>query len=270
MAVVEYDGTDFHGSQLQPGRRTVQGELEAALSSYAGAPVRASFAGRTDSGVHAAGQVVAFELDRTASSEEVARAATALLPRDVAVREAMAVCQGFDPRRWATGRRYRYCILNRRRRSPLAERFALHVGARLDEEAMREAGALLIGYRDFGAFGRPTQGDNTWRHVRCLEVTREADRITIVAEANAFLRHMVRLIVGALVDVGRGKYGPEELQAVLSSPEKPSPSPAVAAKGLLLEAVSYDRERLGLGRGPWWSSEPLDALAWSPSDNTVV
>ena len=258
LAVLEYDGTDFSGSQVQANRRTVQGELERALQVLAGARSRVALAGRTDAGVHAWGQVAAFDLWRPLDSRAASSALNALLPRDVSVREVAQVEAEFDPRRWAAGRRYVYRILNRRQRSALVERCAWHVPEPLDLEAMCQASRVLAGWHDFGAFGRPPQGNSTWRRLLRLDVSAAGDLVVVLAEADAFLRRMVRLLAGALVDVGRGRRLPADLErAIIGDGLQDRVSSAAPAKGLALAAVAYERERLGLGAGPWWSSEPL-------------
>jgi len=256
LAVLEYDGTDFHGSQLQAEGRSVQGELERSLAALAGGKVDCILAGRTDSGVHAGGQVVAFDLARAIGGIEVVRALNGLLPRDASVREAAVAPPDFNPRYWARARRYRYTILDRPTRSALLDRFSYHVAEPLDAGAMRQAAGGLLGRHDFGAFGRPPQGDNTWRTIGRLDVGREGELLTVIVEADAFLRRMVRLIVGVLIDAGRGKLRPDSVGDLLAGDGRPG-SPAAPAKGLSLEAVAYERERLGCGTGLWWSCEPL-------------
>ncbi len=257
LAVLEYDGTDFAGSQVQPGERTVQGELGKTLSALAGSRVPTVFAGRTDAGVHAAGQVAGFWLDWTRGSDRLADAITALSPPDVSVPMVATVPEGFNPRFWAQRRRYRYRILVGRRRSALWERWAYQVPFALNLEAMRSAGSRLIGRHDFGGFGRPPRGDNTWRTVSRLDVEVTGSLIQVTVEADAFLRRMVRLLVGVLVDVGRGRKAVADIEGLLERSVPGPISSAVPAKGLTLEAVAYDRARLGWGEGVWWSNEPL-------------
>jgi tRNA pseudouridine38-40 synthase len=142
------------------------------------------------------------------------------------------------------------------------DRCVWHLAARLDVPAMRDAAAALVGRHDFGAFGRPPQGDNTWRTLRGLDVEAQGDEIVTTAEADAFLRRMVRIVVGTLVDVGRGRLSMADVVALRDRGEAPAAGAAAPAKGLTLMAVAYRRERLGYGVGSsepqyWWSSEPL-------------
>jgi tRNA pseudouridine38-40 synthase len=261
LGVLEYDGTGFCGSQTQPGQRSVQAEVERALATLNGRPTPVLFAGRTDTGVHAAGQVIAIDLERSMSGDELADALNGLMARDVSLREASPAPQDFHPRFWAEGRRYRYRLLRREQRDALRDRSAWHLATRLDVPAMQAAATVLVGRHDFGSFGRPPQGDNTWRTLRDLKVEPDADEIVTTAEADAFLRRMVRIVVGTLVDVGRGRLSVSDVMALRDRGAAPAAGAAAPAKGLTLMAVGYKRERLGYGAGDgeqyWWSSEPL-------------
>jgi tRNA pseudouridine38-40 synthase len=257
LAVLEYDGTAFQGSQVQAGCRTVQGELEKALARLDGQPVKTVFAGRTDTGVHACGQVVAFDLRRPMTGDEVRDALCGLLPRDASVREAAPAPADFNPRYWAQARRYRYRMLLRPCRSALWDRFALHVPYRLDVDRMRQVASQFLGRHDFRCFGRPPQGEGTERTLYRLDVECAGDLLAVVVEGDAFLRRMVRRIVGTLIDVGRGKTSLEAARLTVEALECSAAGVAVPAKGLTLEGVAYDRARLGQGAGRWWSCEPL-------------
>jgi len=259
LVVLEYDGTQFHGSQVQRLQRTVQGEVEAALERLDGAPVRTVFAGRTDAGVHAQGQVVGFDLGRERNPAELAAALSGLMPGDVAAKAAAVVPAGFSPRYWAEARRYRYRLLLARGRAPLRERYAFRVGAEIDPEPMRKAAERYRGQHDFGAFGRPPQGTSTVRTLTRLDLEVRDDALDVVVEGDAFLRRMVRRLIGTLVDVGRGRTDWREAASAVDDPQNNAVGPALPAQGLTLEGVAYGRERLGLGTGRWWSSEPLVA-----------
>jgi len=163
LAVVEYDGTGFCGSQVQPQQRSVQGELEQALARLNGRPTRVLFAGRTDGGVHASAQVAAVDVERAIPGPRLAAALNGLMGRDISVREVAAVPVDFKPRQWALGRRYEYRVLWREQRDALRDRYTWHLPLRLDMSAMQQAAAALVGHHDFGAFGRAPSGDNTWR-----------------------------------------------------------------------------------------------------------
>jgi pseudouridylate synthase I len=241
-ARVEYDGTDFAGFQIQPGARTVQGELEAALTRISGGSrVRVAAAGRTDAGVHATGQVIAFTDPKGRSATELARALDALLPGDVAIREVRRVPAGFNPRYAARYREYRYTIWNGPR-SPLRERFALGVRDPLDTAAMERAGSVLVGRHDFSAFGVAHR--QPVRIVHSIRVRRNGSLVTIDVAADAFLGQMVRRIVAALLEVGHRRTTEEAVTAALAS-RRPAFNGAVApAKGLCLRHVV-----LGSARG---------------------
>jgi tRNA pseudouridine38-40 synthase len=234
-ARVEYDGTDFAGFQVQPGARTVQGELEAALAKISGESlVKVVAAGRTDAGVHAQGQVIAFTDPKGRPAKELARALDALLPEDVAIREVRRVSAEFNPRYAARYREYRYTVWNGPR-SPLRERYALGVRDPLDTAAMERAGSALMGRHDFSAFGVAHR--QPVRTVHSVRVRRTGSLVTIDVAADAFLRQMVRRIVAALLEVGHGKESEEAIAAALASPQPAFNGATAPAKGLSLRRV---------------------------------
>ena len=237
-ARVEYDGTDFCGFQSQPTARTVQGVLEEALASVAGGRrVRITAAGRTDAGVHALDQVIAFDYAGRLGRGDLQRALDALLPRDVAIRGLRPAVRGFQPRR-ALWREYRYSIWNGPR-SPLRERTALGLRERLDEAAMARAAEALVGRHDFRAFGGPV-GRHGVRTVHWIRVRRSGSAVTVDIAADAFLRQMIRAIAAALIRVGRGGLEAEELTVALSRPSGRAFGGEVApAKGLCLRRIVY-------------------------------
>jgi tRNA pseudouridine38-40 synthase len=245
-APVDYDGTDFQGFQLQAQGRTVQGELEKALRQVTQAQVRVLGAGRTDAGTHASGQVIAFDVAWRHPISDLQRALNAVLPVDIAIKRLTTTHFAFHPRFDAKWRRYRYTILNQPLRSPLWARVTYHVPERLDVDAMREASRCLVGSHDFGAFGKPTCGENTIRHVSearwTVEHPGEIDGRLLVFEitANAFLNHMVRRIVGTLLRVGRGDLDPPEFGALLEARDRAATGPTAPAHGLCLVRVEYD------------------------------
>ncbi len=237
--VLEYDGTDFHGWQLQPGMRTVQGEIEAALERLFGAPLRVTAAGRTDAGVHAAGQVVSFRAARVLDPEVVRRALDALTGFDLAVRAADVVADDFDPRRSARRRRYVYRLWQRRAPSPFWRRFAWHIPYRLDVEAMSRAAAQLLGEHDFSSFrAAGCDAAHPIRRVWSSELRRDGDLLRYEIEANAFLRHMVRNITGTLVEIGAGQRDPD-LRPLLAARDRTQSGPTAPAHGLCLVEVRY-------------------------------
>ncbi len=253
--LLEYDGAGFAGSQLQPGRRTVQGTLEEAFEGLTGGPGRAAFAGRTDAGVHALGQVAAVDTASRLDRGAVLRALNHRLPADLAVRAVADVEAGFDPRRMATGRTYRYTIRHGVPRSPLARSREWLRGGVLDVEAMARAAALLPRERrDWSAFaGRVPDGYTTMRTLRRCEVQRAgAHRVVVTMEAEAFLPHQVRLTVGALARVGSGSLAPEAFAALVDGAPG-SAGPSAPPQGLVLCSVEYPS---GLLR---WERDSVDA-----------
>ncbi len=244
-ATVEYCGTDFHGFQVQAQGRTVQGELEKAIERITQTQVRILGAGRTDAGVHASGQVIAFDVAWRHTTQTLHRALNAVLPVDVAIRQLTTTRPTFHPRFDAKSRRYRYIILNQPIRSPLWMRYAYHVSEPLHAEAMREASQWLIGSHDFAAFGKPTYGDSTVRRVMQAEwFTEHVEGIEgkflpFEITANAFLYRMVRNVVGTLLRVGRGELTSAEIPALLKARDRAAVGPPAPPWGLYLVKVEY-------------------------------
>lgn len=235
-ARVQYDGTEFAGFQAQPGRRTVQGELERALAHLnGGRRVRISSAGRTDAGVHATGQVIAFTWTGSMPGKQLGQALGALLPRDVAIGPLRRVAAGFDPRRDATRREYRYSIWTGPR-SPLRERYAYGLDERLDVEAMQVAARQLLGRHDFSAFGRVK--DSAVRTLHEVRLRRQGHLVTIDVIGDAFLRQMVRSIVAGLIRIGMGRATAEDLVDELRSPGRAFAGAVVPPHGLCLRRVT--------------------------------
>jgi len=240
-ATVEYDGTDFSGFQLQPAARTVQGELEAALAQLSdGRRQRVDGAGRTDAGVHATGQVIAFTYAGRLTRDQLTEALNGLLPNDVAVRDIRRVPASFHPRFAARYREYRYTIWNGPR-SPLHERTALLVRVPLDTAAMGRAAAAFVGRRDFsaigGAIGHPV------RTVHAVRVRRSGPLVTIDVRADAFLRGMVRRMVALLLAVGKGSLDEAGVAAALAAGKPALAGAAAPARGLCLRRVALGRRR---------------------------
>jgi tRNA pseudouridine38-40 synthase len=238
---LEYDGTRYVGWQVQPNGPSVQAEVERALETLHKAPRRVTAAGRTDAGVHARGQVVSFPEERPLPLQAYVKGMNALLPEDVAVRDASLEEDGFDARRSARGKRYRYAILNGGVRAPLARLQAWQVFQRLDVAAMREAARPLLGRQDFAAFqAADCACDHAVREVRRLDVLGEpGGRIEVVAEATAFVKHMVRNIVGTLVEVGLARRDAASLPALVASGDRRKAGPTAPPQGLCLEEVFY-------------------------------
>jgi len=238
-ARVEYDGTDFAGFQSQSRRRTVQGELETALARLGdGTRTVVEGAGRTDAGVHATGQVIAFTYTGRLSAPELEEALGGILPRDVAIREIRRVPAGFDPRRATRYREYRYTVWNGSR-SPLHERTAFWVRNPLDVAAMSRAASALIGRHDFSAFGS-TKGQPV-RTVYAVRVRRQGSLVTIDVRADSFLRGQVRRMVGLLLEVGLARTDIDAVRSALADSGSAAKGPSAPAKGLCLRHVAIGR-----------------------------
>jgi tRNA pseudouridine38-40 synthase len=242
---VEYDGTDFHGWQIQPSVRTVAGTLRDALHAVTGEAPTLTAAGRTDAGAHAHGQVVGVALERAWDPERLRAALNASLPPDVNVAEAAALPGAFDARRDALSRTYRYVLVCRDGRSPVTRRHAWTVRGPLDLDAMREAASAIEGTHDFRAFGRPTNpGGSTVRTVEEISLETatapRSDVVVITVRANAFLGGMMRAITGALVTVGRHRRPAAWVGELLATgADRPSYLPVAPAHGLHQWAVTY-------------------------------
>jgi len=240
--IVEYEGTAYQGWQLQPGDQTVQAVLERALTTALREPVRVRGAGRTDAGVHACGQVAAVRVSQVpADLDRLLRSLNALTPDDVAVREVTLVDDAFDPRRDATSRLYEYRLWTATAPSPFWRRWAWHHPQPLDAGAMAAAASALVGAHDCAAFcaadADPTR--TTVRRIMSSEVVREGPLIRYRVEANAFLKHMVRNIVGTLVEIGRGERPGDALGTLLEGRDRTKAGATAPPHGLVLVAVRY-------------------------------
>jgi tRNA pseudouridine38-40 synthase len=238
--VFEYDGTDFEGWQLQPGKRTIQGEVEAALERLFGGPIRVHPSGRTDTGVHALGQVAVFDaVERDVSG--VRRGLDAHLPQDVAAVSVEACADDFDPRRSARSKHYRYRWLVREGRSPLRRTQVRHLRAPLDVAAMDQAVAALVGTHDFASFRAVgCASTHAVRTVRAARVTGHGDEVHLDVFGHGFLRHMVRIVAGTIERIGQGRRPPEWLAAVRDARDRSAAGPTAPACGLTLVEVRYD------------------------------
>ncbi len=238
-AVVAYDGTHYQGFQRQTSGPTVQEALERALERVTGEPVTILAAGRTDTGVHAEGQVIAFDTEWRHSLTALLRALNAVLPPDVAVREVAPAPPDFHPRYDAISRYYRYTIYNHPVRSPLARWTSFHIAWPLDVEAMQAAAALLVGEHDFAAFGTPPKRENTIRRVLRAGWHADPPWLYFDIEANGFLYRMVRILVGTMIRVGLGRLSVEAFREIFVSGDRRRAGPAVPPHGLCLMAVRY-------------------------------
>ena len=239
-----YEGTRYHGFGIQPGHPTVQEVLEEALTACLGERIRVTAAGRTDAGVHATGQVVSFTTGGRLGAEELLRAGNAGLPEDVRVTWADdEVPEGFDARRSALRRHYRYCIWNHADPDIWRRRWTWHVSDRLDHARMERAAASLVGRRDFGGFAgqlaREPAGRTTVRTVERATCWRDGPILNFEITADAFLRHMVRGLVGTLVLVGRGRLNQADFEEMVAAADRRRAGPNAPPQGLTLIGVDY-------------------------------
>lgn len=240
---IEYEGTDFHGWQRLAQAPSVQREVEAALSFVANQAIEVVCAGRTDSGVHGRCQVVHFDSDAIRNDYNWVMGSNSRLPRSIAVRWAQVVASGFSARFSAQSRRYSYRILNRRVRPALDARFLAWERLPLDAGAMHQAAQALLGVNDFSAFRSSLcEARHARRDVQHIQVVRVDDQVHIEVQANAFLHHMVRNIVGSLLPIGRGERPVEWMQSLLDGGDRSVAGPTAAPQGLTFIGPLYAPE----------------------------
>jgi tRNA pseudouridine38-40 synthase len=239
-AVIEYDGTGFAGWQAQAHSKSIQDAVQQALGFVAGHPIEAICAGRTDSGVHALGQVVHFDTPVERTARAWVLGANTRLPPTIALQWAGEVGGNFHARHSAQRRHYRYCILNRSARSALQVSRAAWIHRKIDAEAMHAAAQALLGEHDFSAFRSiECQSKTPMRRIHALRVQREADYVWIEINANAYLHHMVRNIVGTLLEVQEAPEPAAAMRAILQSRERRQAGATAPAAGLYLWQVDY-------------------------------
>lgn len=261
--VVEYDGTELCGWQRQANGPTVQGHLEAALGKLLAHEVTVVGASRTDAGVHARGQVASFRIERAIPLHGIRRGLNSLLPAAIAVASASEAADDFHPRFSATGKHYRYLVFTRDERSPRWRHRAWHHPGALDLAAMRQAGAALIGEHDFAAFrAAGCTARTTVRKIEEIAITAPGEArgdaaicdcdprmIAIDVRGNAFLRNMVRIVVGTLVEVGEGRRSVGQVAEILASRDRTQAGLTAPAHGLELISVRYDGRKMGPPHG---------------------
>ena len=239
--LVEYDGSNFAGWAAQPGLRTVEGTLSAALGTVLRQPVKLSVAGRTDAGVHASGQVISFEAETELEPSAVAYKATAVLPEDLALRRCVGADEDFDARTDARSRSYEYRIVNAPVRSPLKRQRAIYVARKLDLDLLHEAAKLVRGTHDFRAF-TPSK---TY-HIRFERIVAESawerggDLLVYNITADSFLYGMVRTLVGTMLEVAGGRRGVPSFERLISGGKRSEAGPTLASRGLTLVGVGYE------------------------------
>ncbi len=242
VLIVEYDGTNYHGSQLQANVATIQGEIEKALKKLTEEEMRIKVASRTDAGVHARGQVVSFRTGSTLPLKAFVDGLNHYLPRDIAVKEAFRADDAFDVRRSAFSREYKYFILNSPTRSPMRQDFSYRVEGDLDVEAMNRACQSLIGQHNFASFvssAETARRKRTVRDVFKAEINRDGDMIIFDMVANSFLTHQVRNTIGSLIKVGQGRMTVEEFDRMVEAGTPGLAGPTAPAEGLCLMRVNY-------------------------------
>jgi len=239
--LIEYNGTNYYGWQIQPKGQTVQGLIEEKLALVTGEEIHLIGSGRTDAGAHALGQVAHFKTKSYMNLSSIQRALNSLLPADIVIRRADEVEEDFHARKRSTGKIYEYRILNQDVRSAFHRMYAWHIPQKLDFKEMKKATGWLIGEHDFSSFrsvGSPTR--TTVRRVIRAEWQRGRDGlIRFEIEANGFLKQMVRAIVGTLIEVGKGKISSEEFQRIFESRDRKMAGPTAPAHGLFLKEVKY-------------------------------
>ncbi len=239
VLVIEYQGTHYAGFQIQPGRRTIQGELETAIETIVGEHVKTYGAGRTDAGTHAHGQVVAFDTSSMYDIDVFGRGINSKLPGDIRVISVYQMESGFDPRRSAHSRRYRYVVLNRTNPSALWKDFSYHVAKPMDDQSMNAAAELLKGAHRHPPFSNPKVKPSHPQVIQSATVQRMEDWIVLEIEATSFYLHQVRRIAGALVGIGLHRISIEDFRSLMENDYNSGAAPVLPAKGLYLANVSY-------------------------------
>jgi len=249
--LLEYEGTVYHGWQMQKRHTTIQSVLEEKILNITGKQSRITGASRTDAGVHALGQVATFRTESRLDAATIGRALNAVLPQDIRVIESSEVDASFHPRNDALGKRYFYTITNQHKSSVFLYRYAWLVPQKLSVESMKEAASALLGRHDFSAFmGTGSDIKDPIREMYALDVDKlecidfmtahlTGNFLRITMEANGFLRHMVRNIAGTLVEIGRGRVKPDSMREILKSRDRRLAGQTAPAHGLFLERIMY-------------------------------
>lgn len=238
-AIVCYDGTDFFGWQIQPDKRTVQGVLQDALTQLFSTPIKIIGSGRTDTGVHAEGQVFSFEVNTTIPPDKICRAINPLLPPDVKVLSTKKVSNNFNARASATKKTYEYNFYMSKIENPLKERFALMIYP-TNVELVKKTAKLLLGEHDFKAFSATGSSKvTTIRTIYDIKVIQKGQNLCLRVTGSGFLYNMVRIIAGSLIAVGDGRIPAENIVLALNSGNREYLSKTLPAKGLTLKKVSY-------------------------------
>ena len=239
--IVAYDGTNYHGWQSQPNAVTIEQILNEQLSRLLGEEITIIGASRTDAGVHAEGNVAVFDTETSIPPEKISLAINRTLPDDIVVQESFEVQADFHPRKCDSIKTYEYRILNRRTDMPVKSRNTYHVHRKLDVEKMREAASYFVGQHDFRNFcSVHTQAKSTVRIIYSLDIDECDDELILTVQGNGFLYNMVRMLTGALVDVGMGKIEPEDRQKIIQSKDRSLAGKTLQPNGLYLLNVMYE------------------------------
>lgn len=263
--LIAYDGTEYHGWQHQPGLRTVQETIQQAIRRVVRHRISLTGSGRTDSGVHAAGQIANFETTCEIPCDNMRKAIGSRVPKDISIVRADEVPLGFRSTFDAVSKLYRYTIHNAQGRpvENRQQRYCYHFWQPLDDDRMREAAALLIGTHDFAAFAsKGSERETTVRTVLRIEISRRYDQVCIDVEGKGFLYNQVRNMVGTLIEIGRGHWAPAYAGEILASCDRSNAGPTAPARGLCLQWVRYD-----LTRPPESYVRPWFDRAASPEPN---
>lgn len=247
MLFIAYDGTEYHGFQVQPNARTVEGVLNQTLSKLLREEIVVLGASRTDAGVHAEGNVAVFDTETKIPPEKIALALNQRLPQDLVIQKSIEVPLTFHPRRTNCRKTYEYRIYNRPIPNPLVWRDTCFYYRPLDVSAMQKAAAFLVGTKDFSSFcAVNTDVCDKVRTIYDLEISREEDLIKILITGNGFLYHMVRIIAGTLMQIGIHAIVPEEMESILQAADRKKAGPTAPAKGLILRKIQYEEAELRL------------------------
>lgn len=240
---VAYDGTNYHGWQFQPGVPTIEGELNRCLSELLKNEIQVIGASRTDSGVHALGNIAVFDTLSQIPAEKIAYALNQRLPEDIRIRKSQEAAPDFHPRKCASRKTYEYWILNEEFINPMERLYAYFTYVPLQEKSMQEGAKYLIGEHDFQSFcAAGSTAETTVRTVYDITVERKENRILIRVTGNGFLYNMVRIIAGTLIEVGKGRFAPEDVKEILEAKDRTKAGPTAPAKGLRLYEYKFEGE----------------------------
>ncbi|MTI66237.1 MAG: tRNA pseudouridine(38-40) synthase TruA [Firmicutes bacterium] len=241
--VIEYDGTNYYGWQVQPRLKTIQGEIKSAIRKITKEDVRLFGSGRTDKGVHANGQVANFKTFSTIPGHKFKHALNTVLPMDIVIKDSEEVDESFHSRFSATGKKYKYILCNKKTRSALLRNYTYHVSYDLDIKNMEKAASYFIGTHDF--YGFKASGSaikDTVRTIYSLDIEKRNELIEFNIEGNGFLYNMVRIIVGTIIKVGNNNISPESIQSIIKSKDRKRAGDTAPSQGLYLEKVYYDNK----------------------------